>query len=150
MQLRPHQTRAIDDVRATWGKTALVRLTWIADSWVASAGHTTTVGSGVDLPCTGCGDDAPAAIAALCEAIERPALDPADSALSGVPRDLRAAHALWSEVREATALRLTQEAQGHARGGSGLAEHVLAARKAAAGVAVAVDRLFEDLTEDRL
>jgi hypothetical protein len=75
---------------------------------------------------------------------------PADSALSGVPRDLRAAHALWSEVREATALRLTQEAAGHARGGSPLAEHVLAARKAAAGVAVSVDRLFEDLTEDRL
>ena len=75
---------------------------------------------------------------------------PADSALSGVPRDLRAAHALWSEVREATARRLTQEAQGHARGGSPLAEHVLAARKAAAGVAVSVDRLFEDLTEGRL
>ena len=75
---------------------------------------------------------------------------PADSALSGVPRDLRAAHALWSEVREATAARLTQEAAGHARGGSPLAEHVLAARKAAAGVAVSVDRLFEDLTEGRL
>ncbi len=75
---------------------------------------------------------------------------PADSAHGRVPRDLRAAHALWSEVREATALRLTQEAQGHARGGSPLAEHVLAARKAAAGVAVSVDRLFEDLTEDRL
>lgn len=146
----PTFATAITLARATWGKTALVRLTLIADSWVASAGHTTTVGSGVDLPCTGCGDDAPAAIAALCEAIERPALDPADSALSGVPRDLRGAHALWSEVREATALRLTQEAAGHARGGSPLAEHVLAARKAAAAVAVSVDRLFEDLTEDRL
>ena len=75
---------------------------------------------------------------------------PADSAHGHVPRDLRGAHALWSEVREATALRLTQEAAGHARTGSGLAEHVLAARKAAAGVAVAVDRLFEDLTEDGL
>ena len=75
---------------------------------------------------------------------------PADSAHGRVPRDLRAAHALWSEVREATALRLTQEAAGHARTRSGLAEHTLAARKAAAAVAVAVDRLFEDLTEGRL
>ena len=75
---------------------------------------------------------------------------PADSALSGVPRDLRGAHALWSEVREATARRLTQEAAGHARTRSGLAEHTLAARKAAAGVAQGIDRLFEDLTEDRL
>ena len=75
---------------------------------------------------------------------------PADSALSGVPRDLRGAHALWSEVREATALRLTQEAAGHARTRSGLAEHTLAARKAAQGVAQGIDRLFEDLTEGRL
>lgn len=89
-------------------------------------------------------------LAAQIQAYRLVAHIPADSALSGVPRDLRAAHALWSEVREATALRLTQEAAGHARGGSGLAEHTLAARKAAAGVAVAVDRLFEDLTEDRL
>lgn len=75
---------------------------------------------------------------------------PADSALSGVPRDLRGAHALWSEVRDATTARLTQEAQGHARTRSGLAEHTLAARKAAAAVAQGIDRLFEDLTEDRL
>lgn len=81
-QPAPTFATAITLARATWGKTALVRLTWIADSWVASAGHTTTVGSGVDLPCTGCGDDAPAAIAALCEAIERPALDPAEEALA--------------------------------------------------------------------
>jgi hypothetical protein len=91
-----------------------------------------------------------AALVAHLQAYALLASIPADSALSGVPRDLRAAHALWSEVREATALRLTQEARGHARGGSPLAEHVLAARKAAAAVAVAVDRLFEDLTEDRL
>lgn len=91
-----------------------------------------------------------AMLAAQLQAYRFVASLPADSALSGVPRDLRGAHALWSEVREATARRLTQEAAGHARGGSGLAEHVLAARKAAAGVAVAVDRLFEDLTEDRL
>jgi hypothetical protein len=75
---------------------------------------------------------------------------PADSALSGVPRDLRAAHALWSEVREATALRLTQEAAGHARTGSALKAHVVASRRAAAAVARGIDRLFEDLTEGRL
>ena len=89
-------------------------------------------------------------LAAQLQAYRLVASIPADSALSGVPRDLRGAHALWSEVREATARRLTQEAQGHARTGSPLAEHVLAARKAAAAVAVSVDRLFEDLTEDRL
>ena len=89
-------------------------------------------------------------LAAQLQAFRLVAHIPADSAHGRVPRDLRAAHALWSEVREATALRLTQEAQGHARTRSGLAEHVLAARKAAAGVAVSVDRLFEDLTEGRL
>lgn len=89
-------------------------------------------------------------LSAQLQAFRLVASIPADSALSGVPRDLRAAHALWSEVREATARRLTQEAQGHARGGSGLAEHTLAARKAAAAVAQGIDRLFEDLTEGRL
>ena len=89
-------------------------------------------------------------LAAQLQAFRLVAHIPADSAHGRVPRDLRAAHALWSEVREATAARLTQEAAGHARGRSGLAEHTLAARKAAAGVAVAVDRLFEDLTEGRL
>lgn len=54
----PTFATAITLARATWGKTACVRLTWVADSWVASAGHTTTVGSGVDLPCTGCGGGA--------------------------------------------------------------------------------------------
>ena len=81
-QPAPTFATAITLARGRWGKTALVRLTWIADSWVASAGHTTTEGSGVDLPATGVGDDAPAAIAALCEAIERPALDPAEEALA--------------------------------------------------------------------
>lgn len=89
-------------------------------------------------------------LAAQLQAFRLVAHIPADSALSGVPRDLRGAHALWSEVREATARRLTQEAAGHARTGSPLAEHTLAARKAAAAVAASVDRLFEDLTEDRL
>ena len=78
----PTFATAITLARGRWGKTALVRLTWVNNSWVASAGHTTTAGSGVDLPCTGCGDDAPAAIAALCESIERPALDPAEEALA--------------------------------------------------------------------
>ena len=71
----PTFATAITLARATWGKTACVRLTWVADSWVASAGHTTTVGSGVDLPCTGCGDDAPAAIAALCERLATPSVE---------------------------------------------------------------------------
>ncbi len=46
----PTFATAITLARATWGKTACVRLTWVRDSWVASAGHTTTEGSGVDLP----------------------------------------------------------------------------------------------------
>jgi hypothetical protein len=91
-----------------------------------------------------------AMLTAQLQAFRLVALIPADSAHGRVPRDLRGAHALWSEVREATARRLTQEAAGHAHTRSGLAEHTLAARKAAASVAVAVDRLFEDLTEDRL
>ena len=91
-----------------------------------------------------------AMLAAQLQAFRLVAHIPADSAHGRVPRDLRGAHALWSEVREATALRLTQEARGHARGGSGLAEHTLAARKAAAGVAQGIDRLFEALTEGRL
>lgn len=75
---------------------------------------------------------------------------PADSALSGVPRDLREAHALWSEVRDATTARLTQEAQGYARTRSPLAALLLESRTAAAATARAVDSLFEALTEGRL
>jgi len=50
--------------------------------WVASAGRTTAEGSGVDLPCTGLGGTAPEAIAALCEVIAAPAIDPAEEALA--------------------------------------------------------------------
>lgn len=91
-----------------------------------------------------------AALVAHLQAYALLASIPADSALSGVPRDLRAAHALWSEVRDATTARLTQEARGHARMRSPLAEHLLAARAAAAKTATAVDRLFEDLAGGRL
>lgn len=75
---------------------------------------------------------------------------PADSALSGVPRDLRGAHALWSEVREATALRLAQETAGHARARSPLAPLLRGSRAAVARAARDVDWLFEALTEGRL
>ena len=71
----PTFATAITLARATWGKTALVRLTWVRDSWVASAGHTTTEGSGVDLPATGVGDTAPEAIAALCERLASPSVE---------------------------------------------------------------------------
>ena len=74
-QPAPTFATAITLARATWGKTALVRLTWVADSWVASAGHTTTEGSGVDLPATGVGDTAPEAIAALCERLATPSVE---------------------------------------------------------------------------
>lgn len=75
---------------------------------------------------------------------------PSDSALSGVPRDLRGAHALWSEVRDATSLRLTQEAAGHARTRSGLAPLLRGSRAAVARAARDIDWLFEALTEGRL
>lgn len=78
----PTFATAITLARGRWGKNALVRLTWVRDSWVASAGRTTTEGSGVDLPCTGLGGTAPEAIAALCEVIAAPAIDPAEEALA--------------------------------------------------------------------
>ncbi len=71
----PTFATAITLARGRWGKTALVRLTWVAGSWVASAGHTTTEGSGVDLPATGCGGTAPEAIAALCERLAAPSVE---------------------------------------------------------------------------
>ncbi len=91
-----------------------------------------------------------AALVAHLQAYALLASIPADSALSGVPRDLRAAHALWSEVRDATTARLTQEAAGHARTRSGLTALLLESRTAAAATARAVDSLFEALTEGRL
>lgn len=91
-----------------------------------------------------------AALVAHLQAYALLASIPADSALSGVPRDLRAAHALWSEVREATALRLAQEAQGHARTRSGLAPLLRGSREAVARAARDIDWLFEALTEGRL
>ena len=74
-QSAPTFATAITLARATWGKTALVRLTWVHDSWVASAGHTTTEGSGVDLPATGCGATAPEAIEALCAVLAAPSVE---------------------------------------------------------------------------
>lgn len=91
-----------------------------------------------------------AALVAHLQAYALLASIPADSALSGVPRDLRGAHALWSEVREATARRLTQEAAGHARGGSPLAPLLRGSREAVARAARDIDWLFEALTEGRL
>jgi len=75
---------------------------------------------------------------------------PADSALSGVPQDLPAAHALWVEVRNATTARLVAEVRAHARGGSPLAERLRDAMRAAAKTATTVDGLFEDLAGGRL
>lgn len=75
---------------------------------------------------------------------------PADSALSGVPRDLRGAHALWVEVRNATTARLVAEVRAHTRGGSPLAARLRDAMMAAAKTATTVDGLFEDLTGGRL
>lgn len=91
-----------------------------------------------------------AALVAHLQAYALLASIPADSALSGVPRDLRATHALWSEVREATALRLAQETAGHARTRSGLAPLLRGSRAAVARAARDIDWLFEALTEGRL
>jgi len=91
-----------------------------------------------------------AALVAHLQAYTMLAAIPADSALSGVPRDLRGAHALWSDVRNATALRLTEEAAGYARTRSPLAALLTESRTAAAATARAVDSLFEALTEGRL
>lgn len=89
-------------------------------------------------------------LAAQLQAFRLVAHIPADSAHGRVPRDLRGAHALWSEVRDATTARLTQEAQGYARTRSPLAALLLESRTAAAATARAVDSLFEALTEGRL
>lgn len=75
---------------------------------------------------------------------------PADSALSGVPRDLAGARALWVEVRDATTARLVAEVRAHARGGSPLADRLRDAMRAAAKAATTVDGLFEDLAGGRL
>lgn len=91
-----------------------------------------------------------AALVAHLQAYALLASIPAASALSGVPRDLRAAHALWSEVREATALRLAQETAGHARTRSPLAPLLRGSRAAVARTARDIDWLFETLTEGRL
>ncbi len=71
----PTFATAITLARGRWGKRACVRLTWVRDSWVASAGRTTAEGSGVDLPHSGLGSTAPEAIAALCELLAAPSAD---------------------------------------------------------------------------
>ena len=89
-------------------------------------------------------------LAAQLQAYRLVASLPADSALSGVPRDLRGAHALWVEVRDATTARLVAEVRGHARTRSPLADRLRDAMRAAAKTATTVDGLFEDLAGGRL
>lgn len=91
-----------------------------------------------------------AMLSAQLQAYRLVASIPADSALSGVPRDLRGAHALWVEVRNATTARLVAEVRAHARGGSPLAARLRDAMRAAAKTATTVDGLFEDLAGGRL
>ena len=71
------------------------------------------------------------------------------SPLGPLPRDLRAAHALWSEAREAVGAGLDRELRGHLRARSPLAKPMDCARASWRATARTVDELFEGLTEGR-
>lgn len=69
MSATPTMGDCITAARARWGKAATVRLTWIRESWVASAGHTTSEGAGAVYPHTGLGTSPAEAFATLHEAL---------------------------------------------------------------------------------